>query len=48
MEQRVEIIERIAVQCAHCLDAHFVSLTVEEDGEEFEIIVPCRKCGEES
>jgi len=48
MEQRVEQIqieERPALGCAHCLDTQYICLTCEEDGEEFEIIVKCRRCG---
>jgi len=50
MEQRIQEIridERVAVECPHCLDTHYVSLTCKEDGEEFEIIVRCRKCNRE-
>lgn len=43
-EQQIRIIEPAPIACAHCLGSGIVTLTVEEDGEEYEVHVPCRKC----
>jgi hypothetical protein len=47
MEQRVEIQERRAVECPFCYDSKVVCLTAEEDGEEFDVRVLCRRCKED-
>ena len=48
MEQRIEILERVAVECAFCLDTKVHIMTVEDaNGVEYDEVYECRRCQEE-